>query len=139
MNKTFSIVFALQLFGAATPAFAQTTPEEIAKLLGSPVKIEDATVFAASYGMFRDACGTHQLADIIGGIIRLEFQSLNAPNQEIYKSMVRKQHQGNVAIWNSLADARARYKFCQGLETSLESRAVEFERLHPSLFEKKIP
>lgn len=138
MSKALGIVFAFLLLGEVTSAFAQSTPEEIRKLLGVPVKIEDAAVFAASNGTFKNLCASPlEFAGIIGMIGRLEFGSLDPPNQEIYKSMMIRQYQGNVDIWKSLAGESAQRDFCHGLEAALNSRAVAFMGLHPSLFETK--
>lgn len=137
MRNASGVLFAFLLLAGATKGFGQSTPAEIQKMLGEPVRIQDAALFAASHGSFKNFCGTPlEFAGHINMIGRLEFGSLTPPDQETYKSIMLAQYQSNLEIWESL-DGSAQKDFCRGLESSLNSRTADFITRHPALFVTK--
>jgi hypothetical protein len=130
---------AAALLIASTPVKSQTSPEEIRRLLKTPVDIYAAAKFAASAASYSDFCGGSPEFDGHAGIIRrLEFGSLGADDQEQYKAAMIRQYQSNEAIYRSL-DAEAKKSFCSGLNSSMLQRSAEFVRSHPQLFETETP
>jgi hypothetical protein len=138
-----SLVIWLTVFLVPSRAWAQGSegsPEQIRRLLGAPVVIPEAALFAASYGTFRDFCD-RQLDNvgIIEGITRLEFGSLAPEDQETYKSIMMRQYQSNTNLWSALANKEAERAACRGLESTIIARAANFIRSHPGLFAQKEP
>lgn len=136
--KTSIISFAALVL-MASPAVSQTQPDEIRRLLSTPVDIIAAAVFAASTASHRDLCGGPPEFDGHAEMImRLEFGSLGGEDQERYKAAMTRQYQSNVSIHETLG-GDAKKSFCSGLNSAILERSAGFVRTHPHLFEAKAP
>lgn len=71
-------------------------------------------------------------------IMRLEFGSLGAGDQERYKVAMTRQYQSNASIYGTLGKD-AKKSFCSGLNSAILTRSTEFVRTHPQLFEANAP
>lgn len=131
---------ALTMFVCSTGlSFAQSSPEEIRKMLGHPVDIENSVVFTASRSSLKELCNEEPEfeghASVIG---RLEYGSFDASDQDSYKRMLASQVQSNRSIFGML-DEDGRREFCQGLRSTILGYSADFVEAHPTLFTETEP
>ncbi|MBA8907467.1 hypothetical protein [Aminobacter ciceronei] len=126
-----SIISFAALVLTASPAVSQSQPDEIRRLLNSPVDIIAAAGFAASTASHRELCGGPPEFDGHAEMImRLEFGSLGAEDQERYKAAMTRQYQSNASIYGTLGED-AKKSFCSGLNSAILTRSTAFVRTHP--------
>lgn len=120
-------------------ASAQTSPEEIRQVLGKPVDIEKSVVFGANRSTFKELCKEEfEFEGHASVISRLEYGSLDAADQDLYRQMLVGQVRSNKTIFDTLDD-EGKQEFCFGVRRNLLAYAADFVEAHPTLFKETEP
>ncbi len=131
-----SLVFAALITSlTVTSALAQSSPADIRAMLGSPVNIEQAALFAASRSSYKELCGEDPEFEMHASVInRLQYGSLDEGNdKELFRHLMIGQSESNAGIYAGL-DIDGQKAFCEGLNSTITGIAADFVESHPTLF-----
>lgn len=128
---------ALAGFGACMymgTASAQMSPSEIRSILGAPVDLEKAALFAATRSSYKSLCGAMPWAELHANIInRLHYGSLDEQDKAVFVERFQTQLQSNTFLFQKSEPAIQR-ALCEGFDHTLTSMAADFVEAHPDLF-----
>ena len=131
-SLSISAFLFLQIF--CMPGSAQTSVDQVRKLLGKEVNIEQGALFAANRSSYKELCGTVPKFEWHATIInRLQYGSFDAEQKILFKQLMITQMTSNQTIFNGL-DFDARKNMCEGLDATITFMSAKFLEEHPSIF-----
>lgn len=117
-------------------ASAQVTPADIRAVLGGPINLEEAALFAATRTSYKHLCDGEPWAEFHASIInRLNYGSLEDSDKDIFVEFYGMQVRSNARLFEGF-DVVARRFFCTGLDETVTSMAADFLVKHPNVFEE---
>lgn len=117
-------------------ASAQVTPADIRAVLGGPINLEEAALFAATRTSYKHLCNGEPWAEFHASIInRLNYRSLEDSDKDIFVEFYGMQVRSNARLFEGF-DVVARRFFCTGLDETVTSMAADFLIKHPNVFEE---
>lgn len=132
--KTLALA-ALIASSTATVAFAQSSPSDIRSMLGGPINIEQAALFAATRSSYKNLCGKDPEFEMHASVInRLQYGALDeGTDKELFRHLMIGQAESNAGIYAGL-DTVGQKAFCEGLDSTVTRIAADFVEAHPTLF-----
>lgn len=120
-------------------ASAQMTPAEIRAILGGPIDVEEAALFAATRTSYKQLCGQNPWAEFHATIInRMNYGSLDKETQRKFKELMQIQMQSNLTLFQGMGVVLQKH-MCEGLNQAVTSMAATFVQKHSHLFEETPP
>lgn len=119
-------------------ASAQVTPADIRAVLGGPIDLEEAALFAATRTSYKHLCDGEPWAEFHASIInRLNYGSLDESEKKIFVEFYGMQIRSNARLFEGF-DVVAKRFFCEGLDETVTSMAANFLDNHPNVFEETL-